>query len=618
MDNIINIITRCTRPDNLLEIRKSIYKNINNPLLTYNWIICFDSRILKDIDVELLAELQSSNIKIDFKFLQGDYWGLSQLNSILVNLLGWVYHLDDDNILHEHFSKEIIKLLIQPAIRKEELNVIIFSQKVSYKDFSNLDIRIAHPENVKVSKIDLAQWLIHSDVHKQGYLYGSGYIADGEFIEKLYNEKPNYFEFIDNVLCYYNFLEKHRTANVPKVLYIGKGNPEIKTTIFQDWETSELNIKYIENDENILDIIQDFEPDAILTYGGNWEKNKNLSKLSPFFRKKWVHIKSNSINNLGDISYHCAMDNILKQASNKEEDLISFITPVYNTGEKIIKTYESLLEQTYNNWEWVLVNDSTDGGKTLKIIERLAKKDPRVVIYDFRKKSGGNIGEAKYRGFMMARGYLLAELDHDDWLVPDCAEYLYKASKKHKNCGFFYNDTAEVNEEFEALKYPDGFAFGYGKYEEVLYKETKILKIAQQNINPKTIRHIVGIPNHIRAWRRDIYMKIGGHARGLAIADDYELIVRTFLETEFCKIPKLGYIQFIYNNNTGRNTHDLARSDIQRRVRTISEFYNIQIKERFEELNLKDWAYEYDSNNPLDAPSLFGEEEQVANIIYIE
>lgn len=134
------------------------------------------------------------------------------------------------------------------------------------------------------------------------------------------------------------------------------------------------------------------------------------------------------------------------------------------------------------------------------------------------------------------------------------------------------------------------------------------------NINPKTIRHIVGIPNHIRVWRKSLYHQIGGHRRRLSIADDYELMVRTFLATQLVRVPKIGYLQFIYSNENAANTHDTARADIQRRVRTIAAFYNQKIKERFEELGVKDWAYEENPTNPLLTQSKFGAEEGAVNL----
>ena len=103
------------------------------------------------------------------------------------------------------------------------------------------------------------------------------------------------------------------------------------------------------------------------------------------------------------------------------------------------------------------------------------------------------------------------------------------------------------------------------------------------------------------------------------MADDYELIVRTFLKTKICKIPKLSYIQFLYRpSGNNRNTHDLSRADIQRRVRTIAAHYNEQIKARFEELGQEDWAYAGYPAYPIMTESRYGEDEGFVNVIYQE
>ena len=309
---------------------------------------------------------------------------------------------------------------------------------------------------------------------------------------------------------------------------------------------------------------------------------------------------------------------MLDPTNMDDQSLISFFTPIYNTKEKLYDTYKSVAAQTYQNWEWILMNDSTDGGRTLKIAEDIAKHDPRVKVYDLREKSGGCIGEVKWRACAMARGYIVAELDHDDLLAVNCAMDLHNAAQKHPECGFFYGDTAEVNEQWENQKYGPGFALGYGNYRDEEYQGRMLSPANQQNINPKSIRHIVGVPNHIRAWRRSTYFEIGGHNRSLTVVDDYELIVRTFLHTRICKIPKLSYIQFLYNNAGGRNTHDLSRADIQRRVRTIAEHYKEDIKARFEELGQVDWAYEENPEHPTHTESRFGKDEGYVNIIYKE
>jgi hypothetical protein len=136
------------------------------------------------------------------------------------------------------------------------------------------------------------------------------------------------------------------------------------------------------------------------------------------------------------------------------------------------------------------------------------------------------------------------------------------------------------------------------------------MKIADtSNINPLTIRHIVGVPNHFRAWRRKAYFESGCHNRRLSIADDYELIIRTFLITKFVKVKRGCYFQFYH----GENSQDRTRADIQRRVRTISYFYRDKIKARFEELGKHDWAYE---EHTLSTPK-FGDEEGYVNYIYV-
>ena len=80
-----------------------------------------------------------------------------------------------------------------------------------------------------------------------------------------------------------------------------------------------------------------------------------------------------------------------------------------------------------------------------------------------------------------------------------------------------------------------------------------------------------------------------------------------------CHIAKLCYLQYLYNNGTVMNTHELSRKDIQRRVRTIRDYYDDAIKLRFEELGKEDWAYKVNSTHPWEIPSRYGDEEGYVN-----
>jgi glycosyltransferase involved in cell wall biosynthesis len=600
----LHILTRCTRQQNLLTIKKSVFPSPINTV----WHIIFDTTTLKDIDAEMLNELQSPNTRFHFVKGDGSDYLYPQLSDIIEKLHKdtYIVILDDDNIVHPDFYNTI-KNEIESNPDKD---AFVFEQFVDKKDFTGLDVRKVGPEHMKLKHIDSAQYVIKQSLYTQGR-YEGGYCGDGVFIENLYKQFSDKFHFIHSELCYYNRLTPVKKARVPKVLYVD-GAADLESTKHLGYEDTSLDVRYATGDNKIDETIIQFKPDTIVTVGKLSEEFPTLCQQPLETRKKWFMVEEDVKEN-GEIAYNVAMNQIL-EASNSH--LVSYFTPIYNTGNKLWNTYRSLLEQTYEDWEWVLVNDSSDGGKTLKIAEEIARRDLRVKVYDFREKTGGIIGESKYRAACLTRGFLLAELDHDDLLTDNCTMDLINATKAFPDAGFFFNDSVEVNENWESLTYDDGFAFGYGKYRKEKYRGFEWDVAITQNINPKTIRHIVGVPNHVRAWRRDTYFAVGGHNRDLAIADDYELVVRTFLHTKICKIPKIGYIQFIYNNHSGQNTHDLSRADIQRRVRSIMYYYNDRIAKRFEELGVEDWAYNENPNNPLWTESRFGEGENYVNYIY--
>ena len=65
-----------------------------------------------------------------------------------------------------------------------------------------------------------------------------------------------------------------------------------------------------------------------------------------------------------------------------------------------------------------------------------------------------------------------------------------------------------------------------------------------------SISYIWYAPDHVRAWRKKVYDKIGGHNVDLSICDDHELVIRTYLETKFYHIPKVLYIYRITGDNS--------------------------------------------------------------------
>ena len=306
----------------------------------------------------------------------------------------------------------------------------------------------------------------------------------------------------------------------------------------------------------------------------------------------------------------------------------SVFTPTYNTGDKIRRTYESLKKQTFIDWEWVVVDDSPNED-TWKILQEITDGDFRVKLHRITPQSEGNIGLVKRRACSLSNGEWLVELDHDDVLISTCLEECYKAINKFPNAGFLYSDVCELYEDGEMKTYDhdlsgnwygrsdNNFDFGYAGHSYVEADGEMYVTHHYPDINPLTIRFNISMPNHVRVWKKEVYDRIGGHNINTPVADDYELIVRTFLNTEMVHIKKMLYLQY----NDRNSTVDNNVIDINRRARLIRDHYDYQIHNRIIELNKHDWNWDYVNghsqkiSNNVHNRKYYGEEE-VLNKIY--
>lgn len=351
-----------------------------------------------------------------------------------------------------------------------------------------------------------------------------------------------------------------------------------------DTETNELSCHCFPDDADLEQILITIRPHVLISVGDL----ASFPRLhaAPFeIRRRWLHYPSaDNPAEMGASAFYCYLSTCLDH--RPEEPLVSIFTPTYRTGNRFRRTYLSVAQQSYKNWEWVIYDDSDDGGKTADMIQSYAGRDHRIRLIRPERHSGV-IGEVKYNACMASTGDLLLELDHDDVLTPDALAYLVHASRAHPDCGFFYSDFAEVSNDLQALRYPDGWGYGYGSYRTEFYEGAALAVAEAPNVNPKTIRGLVAAPNHLRAWRRSTYMQIGGHNRLLPIADDMELMIRTFLVTIMVRIPRLCYLQF----QDGTNTQVARNRDIQRHVRYLTWKYDRRIHDRFLELGVDDWVW---------------------------
>ena len=199
---------------------------------------------------------------------------------------------------------------------------------------------------------------------------------------------------------------------------------------------------------------------------------------------------------------------------------ISLVTPTHRKDPKfLIEAWGSVKNQTYKDWEWVIVKNGE--GSVPKEIQ----EDKRVRVLDY-KPINQFVGEVKNFAFNQGQGEVLFELDHDDLLHPEALEKCAKAFQD-KEVVFAYSNASHFRwPSFEPFLFGEGFGW---EYEEVEFQGRKFKSAISRDVSPASLAYIWYAPDHFRAWRKDFYVKIGGHNKGLKILDDQELMVRTYL-----------------------------------------------------------------------------------------
>ena len=128
-------------------------------------------------------------------------------------------------------------------------------------------------------------------------------------------------------------------------------------------------------------------------------------------------------------------------------DLISIITPTYNCGKFIGETIESVINQTYENWEMIIVDDCSKDN-TKDIVNKYDQNDDRIKYHLLEKNSGAAI--ARTKAMELANGNYMAFLDSDDLWVEDKLEKQLKFMKEN-NFNFVCTEYEQIDEQSNPL-----------------------------------------------------------------------------------------------------------------------------------------------------------------------
>jgi glycosyltransferase involved in cell wall biosynthesis len=209
---------------------------------------------------------------------------------------------------------------------------------------------------------------------------------------------------------------------------------------------------------------------------------------------------------------------------------VSVFTPTHNPVY-LLEAYESLKNQTMPDFEWVIVPNAG------AVIPDEILKDTRVVVKPFPGRLNPGIGALKRFACKHAKGELLVELDHDDFLVENALAVICETADR-ENADFLYSDFVQF--------YPDKTCNywktdGWEHYP-FSYKGQGYTAVRAFPPGPHSLAYVWYAPNHVRVWRRALYEKIRGHDPLMSLCDDHDLLIRTYLAGgHFVHIPEVLY-----------------------------------------------------------------------------
>ena len=210
--------------------------------------------------------------------------------------------------------------------------------------------------------------------------------------------------------------------------------------------------------------------------------------------------------------------------------LISIAVPAYQTPVEFLRQMiESLIVQTYSNWELCIVNASPDNEEMQKVLAEYSAGDSRVRFCNLKENLG--IAENTNRVFAMTKGEFVGLLDHDDLLAPNALYEIVKILQDHPQADALYTDedkvTTELDEHFQPHLKPD---FN--------------LDLLRSN------NYIC----HFFVVRKSIVEKAGGFRKEFDGAQDYDFIFRcTENAGEVLHVPEILYHWRTHKASTADN-----------------------------------------------------------------
>ena len=219
--------------------------------------------------------------------------------------------------------------------------------------------------------------------------------------------------------------------------------------------------------------------------------------------QKWIEKNEQNIHQTSPLSY---------------TPLVSVITPVYNTNPKLLQeSIESVLSQTYTNWELCIADDASTDPETIKTLKTY-ENHPRIKIC--YRSTNGHISEASNSALSLAQGEYITFLDHDDMLAPHALYEMVKKLNENPALKLIYSDEDKIDENDK--RFNPHFKSGWNP--DMFFSQNYIC--------------------HLLLLKKEIVDNIGGFRKGYEGAQDYDLLLRSLQyikDNQIDRVEKILY-----------------------------------------------------------------------------
>ena len=222
---------------------------------------------------------------------------------------------------------------------------------------------------------------------------------------------------------------------------------------------------------------------------------------------------------------------------------ISIIVPIYNMEHLMRRCIDSLLAQTFTDYELLLIDDGSKDG-SWRVCQEYARKDPRVSIYH---KENGGLSDARNYGLSKATGKYTIFADPDDWVSPEGLDCLYATAERE-----------QADMTMCDLYREDEYSRHYVCQRPQSLQAEDVLKELFANIQGFTVNKLI---------RRDVYTRFGiSYPKGIYGCEDQYTMAAILLHDIKIAYEPVAFYHYMYNSASLTRHYDERTYEMDMRV----------------------------------------------------